>query len=460
MPRLVRQPPSDLRRRRVLSTDRRRSDCRRPVASVDGQQVLGDLADLPVAVVEAAASRPPRPRVPRRRRGRRPPFGGWPACRRERRARPAVRPGRRWRRGRRPPPRGTAGRRARPSTGTRRASAADGRRLPALAERPRRHLDHRRVAVVEDRRQRHVGDGWRPARLPAGAPSGPRSARAAASSSSVSSSSRSSAPSAVARTAGAGSDRPARAVAGVADVAGYGHGPAPLGDAPVPRFRGRLHGTTMTDDEHPTTPDDAAERDPAAGRPSPGTARSGAPASPPSHRRPPRPCPSPAVRRPGRRAGRGRPPRVRPACGPWFVWGVGPGGGPRLVRRLADRPQLLRHPARHRPVGPALHHRPAVEGPPRGAPGPPDRRGGGPGDRSQLPDLQAAVGHGPLLGAVGDRRHRRPRELDAQGALQMSQAETAAKVAVPAPPRLHGAGDPGRERSSPARSPGPRPTAC
>ena len=45
---------------------------------------------------------------------------------------------------------------------------------------------------------------------------------------------------------------------GVAGVAGHGHPATALGDVAVVRFRGRLHGTTMTDDEHPTTPDDAA----------------------------------------------------------------------------------------------------------------------------------------------------------------------------------------------------------
>ena len=111
LPRLVRQPAPDLRRRRVLTDARRRPG--RTAPSVDGEQVLGDLADLPVAVVEAAAQRGLDLRARRRRRGPPPPADGRPACRPARRAPPPGPPGRRSPRARPRPPRGTAGRRGR-----------------------------------------------------------------------------------------------------------------------------------------------------------------------------------------------------------------------------------------------------------------------------------------------------------------------------------------------------------
>ena len=84
VPRVVRQAAPALRRGRLTSTAPARRSRRTGLV----EQVLGHLADLPVAVVAAAPRGRPRPRDRRRRPGPPRPGGGRPACRRARRGRP------------------------------------------------------------------------------------------------------------------------------------------------------------------------------------------------------------------------------------------------------------------------------------------------------------------------------------------------------------------------------------
>jgi len=74
---------------------------------------------------------------------------------------------------------------------------------------------------------------------------------------------------------------------------------------------------------------------------------------------------------------------------PMAVGGVhhgGAGGG----RRLPYQPQLLRRATRHRPIGPAVHHRSRRQEAPGDPPGAAHRRRDRPGQRVVLPLLQAA----------------------------------------------------------------------
>ena len=108
-------------------------------------------------------------------------------------------------------------------------------------------------------------------------------------------------------------------------------------------------------------------------------------------------------------------------------------------------PQLLRRPAGRRPVGPAVHHRAAVQGPPGDPPGPPHRRGDRPGLGAVVPVLQGPGGHRLLQRGLGHRRHpavragRPGRAGDVPGRVVCQDGR-------PPPAGLHGPGHPGRRR--------------
>ena len=99
-------------------------------------------------------------------------------------------------------------------------------------------------------------------------------------------------------------------------------------------------------------------------------------------------------------------------------------------RRLAGEPQRLRHRTGHRPIGAAVHHRAGRPQPSRPPPGAAHRRRDRPGHRALLPlstSCRATPSLEPLESVVGPFP---PSQLIAQGNLEMSQAEAAAKTAA------------------------------
>jgi PDZ domain-containing protein len=215
-------------------------------------------------------------------------------------------------------------------------------------------------------------------------------------------------------------------------VAGDGHLAPALGDGAAVRFRGRLHGTTMTDDEHPTTPDTGKEGDPVVDQTFP---TAPPPGEPPPSQAPPSPWPT-AV--PEIRVIDGTPPTgddiVRPRSARrhsklrWFAWGavlvvvLGVFIASRInLDYFAIQPGTAQSVQPFITVPPAKAHHVA--------------------DPVLLTDVEEArvtalsylifklQSDTALYSVPSVTGGVSPAELDAQGNLQMSQAETAAKVA-------------------------------
>ena len=355
LPRLVRQPAPDLRRRRVLTGAAR---------SLHGQQVLGHLADLPVAIVEAAPEGGLDLGAVEGGQGHRGPPADGRLVVEGGRGRRAARQGRRWPRGRPPPPRGTAGRSGRTPAEASAARAGTADALPPFAQRPGGHLHHRGVGVVEAAGEVDARDGRRPARTPAGAPRAPgRPAPLGGRRRSGLRAGRER-PRAVARTdggivgqAGAGRGR-------VPDVPGQRRRPPALGDAgrqDVPwqaswrrrRIRPDAGGSESSRSDHPTTmTEDDDHRGSSRPDSADGAAGSDRPvaAGPACARR----CPS--VGPAGPRTATAGPARTgrRRRRWPWVVFILVV-----VAVAVASRINLNYYAIQpgHGPVGPAVHHR-------------------------------------------------------------------------------------------------------
>ena len=282
------------------------------------------------------------------------------------------------------------------------ASASTAAVSRALAQGPRRHLHHRRVRVVEQARPRR----------PAGRVAASSAARRRTAGSASASAGRQvvvgQQPEPVQRSERGGPHRtppdrrgrpgPSR----VARMARHGHGATAVRDVAVAGFRGRLHVTTMTDDEQPdpaAAPEDGTGRTDLARRRPPTVRRrraSGATAPGASGAVP---DPAPTACRPpvghrsdatARRRAAGSVRRSGSSSGSLLVavvvasriyldyYAIQPGTAQSVqpfITVPADRAHPVAHPVLLTDV----------------------RRG--PGHRPRLPVLQAAVGHRPLLGA-------------------------------------------------------------